>query len=603
MFATFIVVMAFFWSAPGDRVIIRSSRIRNQVRLLALTKPKAMNVDHKTIVVVDEAGMVNTRHMRMIMRKVQEGGGTLILVGDPTQLPSIDSASPFRSICRRTGFAELREISRQKEEWAREAVRLFANGKPGQALRIYSDHRQITVREDRSEAMKALVLDWTAVGLTSPEQAAVLVSCNTDSETANLLCQEKRMQAGCLNTHQYLQIRDEDPSRGISYTNRVHVGDRVLFTQNSRRYRVQNGALGTAIAMNRGLFRKSLAVKLDNGERVVIPVDSFPHMRLGYAMTTHKAQGMTVPEAFVLVGGPMQNLPASYVQASRAIRNTRFYAEKAVIDEYLEDIEDSPLAKQMAKAPDLNLATDLLLDARSDTSPPLPASRQPSTSSTSAAKKKLRQDRRRRKSRKPANPDLTHVMAQVDRIRRRRKRRAVHSLATSEFEQLRPPKPIPEIDEPSRSSLAMQYLQGDFVGGGNEVVTSANPPVELLLGAHFVDAAVQAEVQRCDEEEERRREDERREQLRRQKEAAEAAAQERMAQAEAEASSFFAVLASALASSNYSTFDLSAGSSVVSSAFPSNVIEQQRAYDTAAAYADFSKRMSESTTTTIIYHS
>ena len=35
-FATFVVVMAFFWSAPGDRMIIRSSRIRNQVRLLAL---------------------------------------------------------------------------------------------------------------------------------------------------------------------------------------------------------------------------------------------------------------------------------------------------------------------------------------------------------------------------------------------------------------------------------------------------------------------------------------------------------------------------------------------------------------------------------------
>ena len=513
-------------------------------RTFRLKKPQPMKVDKNTIVVVNEAGMLGTRHMRMIMCRVQQGGGTLILVGDPTQLPSIQGASPFRSLCRRAGFAELTEISRQKDEWAREAVQLFANGEPAKALRLYANHRKITVREDRSEAMKALVLDWTAVGLTHPEQVAVLVSTNVESEAANLLCQEKRLRAGCLDAQQSMQIRDEDTSRGISYTSRVHVGDRILFTLNSPRYHVQNGALGTVIAMNSGLFRNYIAVKLDNGEPVVIPVKDFPHMRLGYAMTTYKAQGMTVPEVYVLVGGPMQNLPSSYVQASRAIRSTRFYTEKAVLDEHLEYIDESPLAKQMVQAPDLNLASDLLPGNHlpADPATPLPESPQPSNSPT--AREPARKRRRRR--RKPAQPqrvNQTYAIAQYEEFNRRRKRlrelQAAPLLPHSPAEQSSAPNCTTEVQQLPTSLLAMHYLPAHFADTSDWIKTTNGLPIELVLDAHFVNSTVQAEVQHCEEEEQRRL-DEYLERIRQEREAAAAqkAARSLARQSEAGESAF-----------------------------------------------------------------
>lgn len=46
-------------------------------------KPQPIEITPRTALIIDESGMVNTRHMRMIAERVVRGGGLLILVGDP----------------------------------------------------------------------------------------------------------------------------------------------------------------------------------------------------------------------------------------------------------------------------------------------------------------------------------------------------------------------------------------------------------------------------------------------------------------------------------------------------------------------------------------
>lgn len=338
---------------PGKK----KRRKKNKAKAFPFKQPQPVPIDSKTILVVDEAGMVNTRHMRMLLDLVEKGGGTLVLIGDPAQLAPVEGGAPFRSLSERVGFAELTEITRQEETWAQEAVQLFARGEPGKALAMYVKKNLVRVRQSKDEALQQLALDWTAVGLTTPERAAVIVATNEDSETANQLCQAHRIKVGCLDASQHIEIFDEDKERKTSYTNRVHVGDRVIFTRNSKKYGVQNGSLGTVVAINQ--LRGSIAVELDSATTVIVPVKAFPHIRLGYAMTAYKAQGATFKECFVMLGGASQDLPTSYVEASRSKLTTRFYAETSVLNEYLEEVEDSPLAAQMKRRPDLFLASDL----------------------------------------------------------------------------------------------------------------------------------------------------------------------------------------------------------------------------------------------------
>lgn len=489
-----------------------------------LQKPRPIKIDSRTILVVDEASLVNTRHMHMILRRVQQGGGIAVLLGDPSQIPAFEGGAPFQSLARRTGHAELTQICRQQDIWAREAVQLFADGKPAEALRLYADHRLVTVREDRAEALQALVLDWTAVGLTTPEQAVVLVATNHESEAANLLCQAKRLEAGCLNPHDWIEVRDEDRTRHITYSNRVHVGDRILFTQNSQRYKVQNGAVGTVIGLNRSLFRKCVAVKLDNGRHVIVPVKDFPHMRLAYSLTTAKSQGVTVPEVFVLVGGPMQDLPFSYVQASRAIRDTHFYTEKALLDQYLEEVEDSALAKQMAQTPDLTLASDLLLDSRISLPPvvPSPAMAGTTTKSSTRPPRRKRRVRRRRPQPVVRDPlDQTQSMAAFEELKKRRRRLREQQLAAEALELQLQFATTSDKKVSESTTITTYYTDTYPTYSPVSLDTSSNVPLHTVLDAHFLEAALHADLlhQEEQEAEERRRQEERAEELRRQQEA------------------------------------------------------------------------------------
>lgn len=296
----------------------------------------------KAVLVVDEAGMVGTRQMERLTETVLAAGARLVLVGDEKQLQAIDAGGPFGSLGDRLGRATLTEIRRQREPWAREAVKQIAGGEARAALREYASRGLITVTEDRHEAMRALVNRWKRDGAVNPRDHLILASSNAEASRLNQMAQTQRMLAGGLGK-QALGIAGSD----------LHHGDRVLFTRNSKRYGVQNGSLGTVTEVD--VANGILTVRLDRGKLVMVPVRDYAHLKLGYALTTHKAQGATTENAYVLLGGPGQDRELSYVQASRARGTTRFFLDKV---EAGDDMRD--LCKQLEHSRQKNLSHDLL---------------------------------------------------------------------------------------------------------------------------------------------------------------------------------------------------------------------------------------------------
>jgi Ti-type conjugative transfer relaxase TraA len=298
-------------------------------------------LDRRDIFVIDEAGMVSSRQMARVLRRAEEAGAKVVLVGDAMQLQPIRAGAAFRAISERIGSAELAGVRRQREEWARQASRLFARGKLEDGLDAYAQRGHIVEVESRDEAVERIVADWTSARRdliqqnADKEQAAdlrgdellVLAHTNDDVRWLNEALRNVMKDEGALTVSREFQT-----ARGVR---EFAGGDRIIFLENARflepRARklgpqyVKNGMLGTVVSTGGPYGDPLLSVRLDNGRDVVISENSYRSVDHGYAATIHKSQGATVARTFVLATA-MMDQHLTYVSMTRHRDRADLYA-------------------------------------------------------------------------------------------------------------------------------------------------------------------------------------------------------------------------------------------------------------------------------------
>lgn len=281
-------------------------------------------LNDKSVLIVDEAGMVNTSHFLQLAQACQEAGAKLVAVGDPRQLQAIEGASPFGEMIDRFGSAVLDEILRQRDSWAKSAVRDFADGKAGEALTKFAENGLLTLADTQDSARKKLFDAWLESD-ASIKDKLILTDRREDAKLLNKMAQEAR--------------KDE---LGLAWVtvgeSTLYMGDRISITKTSQARGINNGDRGTLVAINPLPGYKTATIKLDSGEKVTIDYAQFPHLDLGYASTTHRAQGETVSEAYILTGSTMQDKHLAYVQGSRAKEKSHFFMTESEAGENLSDI-------------------------------------------------------------------------------------------------------------------------------------------------------------------------------------------------------------------------------------------------------------------------
>ncbi len=347
------------WEAAGYRVLgtalagkaacelqkgsgIESQHIQSLLREL---RQERIRLGNDTIVVLDEAGMVGTRDLCRLAGTVERAGAKLVMVGDTRQLQAISAGAIFQGVINEVGAAELTHITRQRDEVDVEAVKELAVGEAESALAKFASRGLLQVQDDRDEAIEALVNDWEAAAEKDLEETLIFVGTNFEGREVNQLCQQRRLEAGHLSD-EVLEVEDSE----------FRVGDRVLFTKGEKLLGLENGMVGTVVGLNKK--QQSLMIRLDDGKTLRIHTDAYAHLKLGYAVTTHKGQGATVNNAFVLSGGGMTDREISYVQASRARDETRIYTDRLSLDEDGDAEVLEVLAKQMSRSRAKDLAVD-----------------------------------------------------------------------------------------------------------------------------------------------------------------------------------------------------------------------------------------------------
>lgn len=98
--------------------------------LASFLRTKDKPIDGKTIIVLDESGVVGARQMEQVMRVVEKAGARMVLLGDTKQTEAIEAGKPFAQL-QQDGMqtARISEIQRQKDHELKTAVEHAAEGR------------------------------------------------------------------------------------------------------------------------------------------------------------------------------------------------------------------------------------------------------------------------------------------------------------------------------------------------------------------------------------------------------------------------------------------------------------------------------------------
>ena len=205
----------------------------------------------KDVVVVDEAGMLGSRHMAQIVEEVHRAGAKMALVGDPEQLQAIEAGAAYRAVAERIGCVELTEIRRQWESWQQHATRDFACARTFKGLQAYEQHDQVHLFPTRDTAIRSLIEQWDEVRSQSPETSQIMLAYTREEvRQLNEHARALRRAQGELGPDLTVET-----SRGPR-TFAEH--DRLYFLRNENRVlRVKNGTLGTIEKINGGSLSRA----------------------------------------------------------------------------------------------------------------------------------------------------------------------------------------------------------------------------------------------------------------------------------------------------------------------------------------------------------
>ena len=267
------------------------------------------------VLVIDEAGMAETRVLAPVLRLVEEAGGKVILVGDPAQLPAVGAGGLYGALCDQLGAVQLVENSRQHEPAERDALSQLRAGDAEGYLGHAAREGRLLVADDPIQAKERLLADWwSAASEGNVREVVMLAHRRADVAELNEGARALLRHAGALGEQEL--VASERAFRS---------GDRVICRRNDAALGVCNGTRASVRAIDPMLG--ILTLQLDGGPIRQVPASyAAEHLEHGYALTGHAAQGASVERAFVLVRAEGALAEWGYVAASRARAETRLYA-------------------------------------------------------------------------------------------------------------------------------------------------------------------------------------------------------------------------------------------------------------------------------------
>ncbi|TFD63769.1 MobF family relaxase [Cryobacterium sp. Hb1] len=273
------------------------------------------------LVIVDEASLAGTMPLDRVTALATSAGAKVLLVGDYAQLQSVDAGGAFSLLVHdRTDAPELIDVHRFAHEWEKTASLGLRQGNPD-VIDRYAAHDRL--RDGSTEAMADAAYEAWRVDIRSGKSTVLISDSNEAVAALNVRARSELILEGRVDALREVALHD-----GI----RVAVGDTVITRRNDRRLYaarswVRNGDRWNVISVHRN---GSVEVRRQGrrwGSTVLLPASYVAqHVELGYAVTSHRAQGITTDTAHVVVAPsmPRENLYVAMTRGREA--NTAYVA-------------------------------------------------------------------------------------------------------------------------------------------------------------------------------------------------------------------------------------------------------------------------------------
>jgi conjugative relaxase-like TrwC/TraI family protein len=297
-------------------------------RLLGLLDDHRLVLDHRTVIVLDEAAMTADADFVRLFTGAERAGAKVVLVGDHRQLSAIGPGGAFQAALERHPdvAVTMADNVRQADPAERETLDQLRHGSVTAAVDWYAQKHRIVVAPTRLDAMEQMVATWAA-DVALGRDAPMLAWRRRDTADLNQLARHRRIETGAVTGQEF-----EAPG-GRLYA----VGDRVVITRPNRPQQLVTSerAIVTAVHL---ATAPALTIRTDNGQTVTIAGERLDaeHLDHGYALTVHRTQSATVDDLHHFADGGGRNL--GYVAMSRATDRTTVYAVADNLEQAVDDL-------------------------------------------------------------------------------------------------------------------------------------------------------------------------------------------------------------------------------------------------------------------------
>ncbi|MBE7072184.1 MAG: hypothetical protein E7383_05475 [Ruminococcaceae bacterium] len=252
------------------------------------------------VIVIDEMSMVDTMLMRHLLDATDKGT-SIILVGDPDQLPSVGCGDILRDLlsCRSIPSIRLEALHRQSDDGSIAAnANLILEGNEPRSMGDDFEIISCKSEEEAQETIARLVLEHKNDDLI----------CLTPTKNENVALGTVQLN----KLIQALEVKDDIKvlKRGQSLV--LHIGDKVM--QNKNDYSTEwidpvtgevlqgifNGELGVISDIDP--LKGSVTITFDEGKTAEYKGKLLDNIDLAYAVTVHKSQGCEFDRVIIALG-------------------------------------------------------------------------------------------------------------------------------------------------------------------------------------------------------------------------------------------------------------------------------------------------------------